>query len=1476
MWGKHSKKSKIIFVGMIICLMLVGVVVSAVNSFFISDNANIKPETIIPDVVDEVLEPEDDLASDTEGSRMANAGELVWHAKLGTDPSEQMLSTPAICDLNPPSTGAGKKYLEVVVACTDDHVYAVKHTGDPYWANPFSDCIIDDAETISDREWTLDFDPPYFFSSIKPVDIAGNPAPELLMGEENGVICLKPDGSAHWTDKGKTVGFYFSSIAVTDLEGDFAGIDSEGNYVGYRDDLEIILGSDDLADAQGHLECWQANGQEVFRYDVELSFEHSFIAASVVTTELDGYFQLEDGPPDNIKEEANKETLQSDILTSTHGYVGRVWKHQQGQPYNTYHEFGSCGDHFDTHQNYATPAVGNFTGGPELEVIAGYGSGHQWMQCDGGIVMYNQKGEEVMDRFTIDDMPGAVYSSPAVCDAQNFDEDKLPDDMKIDYEAFFGSDNGIFYCVSAHDLSEVWSYDTGDRILSSPAICNINSDDTLEVIVGSNSGKVYCFEADPRELDMNLEPHPKDDGEPDNGGEAGTFDLLWVFDTKDAEGGASKPIGFSSPVVGDINYDGQLEVLIGDMDGTLYCISAGGKCVPGQVDWPMFHGDLNSSGYYNPGTSYGVRVEPQVIKEDGVSYREDLSKSVKPGEEVTYNITITNIGTSKSFSEPDTFWLHINQFVYEGGVVVPDPEWPAPQLTGEALKWSGGSEGIGEPHVTLQSFQQTNITLTVPAPWSGDLSEFTLVDVEANSSKDPWARDSVLTTTSLEIFLDFEIDIMKDPVQDTDSPLFGQKVIKINPSDRASVDVSVKNQGNLNDSYDLRIEDVLFGWDAYFTKTESSLYTEAFQLDAEIMKDQFPVEYSGSEDKTTFNIMAPPDAQESDVLYLKVIATSRYSQSTNLIDNISKHDYLIVQVNPVPELELDCREPRQYVTAGENVTFEVEVINRGNTPVSVKLEHSQLEEGWKLGFASELGTPFSGGDVIVDVMNDGVTIVNIMVHAPTTAEAGSSQNMIIRGTTVSEGEITLQSTDTLALTAIVSQFFDIDVNIEPSDEYEKEVDDEGILHINPGTTVTYDVTIRNAGNGDDFVIIMPALLEVNWDSTFYLENEERVTSELDYNTSVTFKMQIRIPKNQLADTYKTGINVSSIGDREIEYFDTVVNKIYNLSVYGVVHSEQTSDKQLENRIKPEPGVSPGSILNYVFEIANGGNAPDVIKLDLSSIGEEWGDWAGLFLGVTNTEAYMTEVDNWDFAERLDMSTHTAPVSYLNSNTDVNLHRLELKLGVGQKIWVKVQITVPRDIATTDTGRVRTFNVHGESLDPDGILKDVQVDDNDVSLVLTLLFPDLVISSDIRHPRDISNGDIVTISAEVSNEGDIEAREVLVTFYVDGKEVKTQTITLLPKGSSRLIPFTWEAMSDEHTLTIKVDPENAIVEKYENNNEKSTKVDVGKDLLGDLTSNRVVCSVIPIIIVAIILAIIVILIKKRGSIFGWKPGGGEEF
>ena len=38
-----------------------------------------------------------------------------------------------------------------------------------------------------------------------------------------------------------------------------------------------------------------------------------------------------------------------------------------------------------------------------------------------------------------------------------------------------------------------WSFTTGDEILSSPSIADIDNDGTVEIVFGSNDGKIYCL-----------------------------------------------------------------------------------------------------------------------------------------------------------------------------------------------------------------------------------------------------------------------------------------------------------------------------------------------------------------------------------------------------------------------------------------------------------------------------------------------------------------------------------------------------------------------------------------------------------------------------------------------------------------------------------------------------------------------------------------------------------------------------------------------------------------------------------------------------------------------------------------------------------------------------------------------------------------------------------------------------------------------
>ena len=121
----------------------------------------------------------------------------------------------------------------------------------------------------------------------------------------------------------------------------------------------------------------------------------------------------------------------------------------------------------------------------------------------------------------------AVESSPAIAD--------IDGDGKL--EIIVGSDDGKVYAIN-NDGTLLWSFTTGDRVRSSPAIADIDGDGKLEIIVGSDDGKVYAINND------------------------GT--KLWSF-----------TIGrwvSSSPSIADIDGDGKLEIVIGSFDGRMYVL----------------------------------------------------------------------------------------------------------------------------------------------------------------------------------------------------------------------------------------------------------------------------------------------------------------------------------------------------------------------------------------------------------------------------------------------------------------------------------------------------------------------------------------------------------------------------------------------------------------------------------------------------------------------------------------------------------------------------------------------------------------------------------------------------------------------------------------------------------------------------------------------------------------------------------------
>lgn len=128
-----------------------------------------------------------------------------------------------------------------------------------------------------------------------------------------------------------------------------------------------------------------------------------------------------------------------------------------------------------------------------------------------------------------------IQSSPAIGD--------IDGDGKNDVAV--GADDGYLYVWLSNDNS--WSkYYTGDSIKSSPALYDLDGDGKLDIIVGSNSGRVFAFKYDGTSVD-------------------GWNDGIQL----DSSG--IVPVE-SSPVIGDVNGDGEVEVVIGCDNGNLYAL----------------------------------------------------------------------------------------------------------------------------------------------------------------------------------------------------------------------------------------------------------------------------------------------------------------------------------------------------------------------------------------------------------------------------------------------------------------------------------------------------------------------------------------------------------------------------------------------------------------------------------------------------------------------------------------------------------------------------------------------------------------------------------------------------------------------------------------------------------------------------------------------------------------------------------------
>ncbi|MBI4188195.1 MAG: hypothetical protein HY529_03200 [Chloroflexi bacterium] len=103
-------------------------------------------------------------------------------------------------------------------------------------------------------------------------------------------------------------------------------------------------------------------------------------------------------------------------------------------------------------------------------------------------------------------------------------------------------------------------------------------------------------------------------------------------------------------------------------------------------------------------------------------------------------------------------------------------------------------------------------------------------------------------------------------------------------------------------------------------------------------------------------------------------------------------------------------------------------------------------------------------------------------------------------------------------------------------------------------------------------------------------------------------------------------------------------------------------------------------------------------------------------------------------------------------------------------------------------------------------------------VLTVL-PDLIIQSLTWSPASPVEGDNVTFTVTIKNQGGGKAEPPVVGFYIDDTALSYTSVSALTSNATTSQKFNWFAQPGAHTVKTAVDPYNRIVESDESNNEK---------------------------------------------------------
>ena len=350
---------------------------------------------------------------------------------------------------------------------------------------------------------------------------------------------------------------------------------------------------------------------------------------------------------------------------------------------------------------------------------------------------------------------------------------------------------------------------------------------------------------------------------------------------------------------------------------------------------------------------------------------------------------------------------------------------------------------------------------------------------------------------------------------------------------------SVTNKGNAVDSFDLEIENGSWydkGWEASLDSEEiSSLDVDETINLTDVLVIKAPMN-AGADDEVTIKVKV--SSQENSSIY------KTYTSRSTVLQDFE------------PKLKVTGGDT-QSAEPDEEVSYTINITNEGNGEDDITLSLHGGNATW--GTLAESSFTLAAGE------SDETTL---RVTAPDGTLAQNGYSITIRATS--------EDTTTKASRAVflnIQQVFEVSVSV--SGDSTKSGD--------PGDSLSYTITVKNKGNGDDAVNLALEGDQADWGSIV-----EDV--DLDAGESMMVNLTVNIDEEANFGDYSIAVNGSS-DEAETDTYDTT-------SVTVTVNKEYKVDLLINEAQK---NGDAGSSVVYDIIVKNKGTGDDTIRLSV----DEW-------------------------------------------------------------------------------------------------------------------------------------------------------------------------------------------------------------------------------------------------------------------------------